>query len=247
MISVIVLTKNEEENIGRCLNSVLWADEIIVVDDESTDKTVEIAKSLGASVIKHSLNNNFSQQRNFALSLAKHEWALFLDADEEISSKLKEEIVLSLNQNHDNTAGYFFKRDDFFAGKWLKHGETGNIKLLRLAKKESGRWERNVDEIWKVSGKSEIFKNHLKHYSHLSLVQFLESINHRSTLNALEFFNIGKKLNLFEWFKPFLKFIQNYFIRLGFLDGVFGFVFAVLMSLHSFMVRAKLYLLWRKK
>ena len=255
MISVVILTKNEKGNIERCLKSVSWADEILVIDDNSTDETAKIAQSLGARVIKHSLNDDFSQQRNFALSQVnteqgrsvKNDWLFFLDADEEVSLDLKNEILLTLNQKLQKTSVFYFKRDDFFMGKWLKHGETGNTKLLRMAKKGNGKWERKVDEVWKVSGKSEIFKNHLKHYSHLSLVLFLETINHRSTLNAREFFTDGKKLNFFEWWKPFLKFIQNYFFKFGFLDGVSGFVFAVLMSLHSFMVRAKLYLLWRKK
>lgn len=247
MITVIVLAKNEEENIKRCLKSVSWADEILVIDDSSTDKTVEIAEAFGARVIKHSLEADFGRQRNFAISKAKNDWIFFLDADEEISLELKDEILRVLSQKPQKTSAFYFKRNDFFMGKWLKYGETGHVKILRLAKKGMGKWERKVDEVWKVTSESKIFKNPLRHYSHSNLSQFLESINNRSTLNSFVFFNEGKKLDFFEWLKPFLKFIQNYFFKLGFLDGVSGFVFAVLMSLHSFMVRAKLYLLWRKK
>ena len=247
MISVIVLAKNEEENIKRCLKSVSWADEVLVIDDNSIDKTVKIAKSFGAKVVNHSLEADFSRQRNFAVSRAKNDWVFFLDADEEVSLELKDEILKSLSQHPQKTSAFYFKREDFFMGKWQNFGETGNIKILRLARKGSGKWEGKVDEIWKITGGCQIFKNPLKHYSHPNLSQFLESINYRSTLNSQVFFERGEKLNFFEWLKPFLKFMQNYFIRLGFLDGVSGFVFAVLMSMHSFMVRAKLYLLWRKK
>ncbi len=247
MISVVVLAKNEEENLKRCLKSVSWAGEILVIDDNSSDKTAEIARSFGAKVIKHPLNDDFGQQRNFALSKAKNDWVFFLDADEEVSGELKDEILLAINEAKQDKVAFYFKRNDFFMGKWLKHGETGNLKILRLAKKGAGDWKRKVDEIWEIKKETKVFGNPLLHYPHLNLRQFLESINRRSTLNAEVFFEENKKLNFFEWLKPIGKFVQNYFFRLGFLDGIQGFIFAVLMSFHSFMVRSKLYLLWRKK
>lgn len=247
MISAVVLAKNEEKNLRRCLKSVTWADEILVVDDESTDNTVEIAKTFNAEIFSHSLNNDFSCQRNFGLVKARYDWVFFLDADEEVTPDLKREILSEINKTNQKVVGFYFKRMDFFLGKWLKHGETQFVKILRLAKKGEGQWKRRVDEIWVIKKETKVFKNPLLHYSHTNLKVFLERINRRSSLNAEVFYEEKKGLYFYEWLKPLGKFILNYFARLGFLDGVNGFVFAVLMSYHSFLVRSKLYVLERKK
>lgn len=244
MISAIVLTKNEEKNIKECLLGLTWCDEIIVLDDDSVDGTVKIAEKLGARVIRHSLDGNFAEQRNFGLEKAKGEWIFFVDADERVSKELAEEIKEGIKD--DDVAGFYFRRIDNFMGKWLKRGEIGRLKILRLARKGKGEWKRKVDEIWEIKGKTKTFKSPLLHYSHPTLSEFLTSINERSTLNAREFYEKGRRVAFIEWLKPPAKFIQNYFFYLGFLDGIPGFVFAVLMSLHSFLVRAKLYLLWEK-
>lgn len=246
MISAVVLARNEEKNINECLQSLKFCDELIVIDDNSYDKTREIAESCGAKVINHPLNRDFAAQRNFAQRQADNEWILFIDADERVGNELKDEILFSINSNN-SANGFYFRRIDFFMGKWLKYGEIGSTRILRLARKGSGEWKRKVDEVWEVKGKTEVFENPLLHYSHPTLLEFLSSINERSTINAEEFFNQGKKLSFWEWLKPIVKFKLNYFLRLGFLEGTAGFVFAVLMSLHSFMVRGKLYLLWKKK
>lgn len=247
MISAVIIAKNEEENIKNCILGLKWCDEILVIDDNSLDKTAKIAKEAGAKVIKHPLNNDFASQRNFALKEAKHDWIFFVDADEVVTPKLAGEIQKALSSaGLGKIARFYFKRDDYFLGKLLKYGETSCLRVLRLGRRGGGNWTRKVDEVWEISGQTKTFKNPLLHYSHSNLTQFLEIINNRSTLNAEEFYLQGKKLTFFESLKPFLKFIQNYFFRLGVLDGVFGFVFAVLMSLHSFLVRGKLYLLWKK-
>lgn len=247
MISAVILTKNEEKNISDCISGLLWCDEILVVDDNSTDKTVLISKKLGVKVLRHSLDDDFSAQRNFALNEARHDWIFFVDADERVSPELKKEILDTIGSSFTrNVDGFYFKRIDNFEGKWLRHGEIGSIRILRLARRGSGIWKRRVDEFWQVKGKTSTFKNHLLHYAHSNLSDFLESINQRSTLNARQFYEEETKLNIFEWTKPFAKFFVNYFFRLGFLDGIAGFIFAVLMSLHSFLVRGKLYLLWKR-
>ena len=242
MISAIVLTKNEEKNIKECLEGLQWCDEILVIDDYSSDKTVQIARKLGAKVIKHSLDNDFSQQRNFAISQSRGDWIFFVDADERVSKELKDEIQKKVKEEK-GIVGYFFPRIDFFLGRWLKHGEIGSIRILRLAKRNSGYWKRRVDEKWEITGIIKTMKNPLLHFSHPSLTEFLESINKRSTLNAEEFYQEKKAVRLWDWIKPLAKFIQNYFLRMGFLDGIQGFIFALLMSFHSFLVRGKLYLL----
>ncbi|MCL5090858.1 MAG: glycosyltransferase family 2 protein [Patescibacteria group bacterium] len=270
MISAIVLTKNEGENIQDCLEGLKWCDEILVIDDNSTDETAKLAKKSGAKVILHSLNNDFGAQRNFALEKAKEDWVFFVDADERVSPELTREIQKEIIKNN-YINGYYFHRLDNFMGKFLKHGEIGGIgeksilgeigefggekgfgrmkglTILRLAKRGSGQWERRVEETWQIQGKTKTFINPLLHYSHPNLNQFLENINMRTTLNAQAFYTEGKKVSSLDWLKPLAKFVWNYFFRLGFLDGIEGFVFAVLMSLHSFLVRGKLYLLWQKE
>lgn len=245
MISAIVLTKNEGKTLDRCLKSLSWCDEVIVIDDGSTDKTLQIAQKYTTNIYPRNLNNNFSEQRNYGLGLAKGEWVLFIDADEEVLPALQREIKSQIGQEKVN--GFYLKRKDLLFGRWLIHGETAKVRLLRLARRGMGLWSREVDEIWEVSGQTRTLANPLLHFHHQTLTKFLEALNERSTLNAESFYNQGLKLSLKEWFKPLAKFIQNYLLRLGFLDGIQGLLLAVLMSFHSFLVRGKLYLLWQKK
>lgn len=247
MISAIVLTKNEEKNIEACLDSLSWCDERIVIDDYSEDKTVELAKKKGAKVFSHSLQNDFAEQRNFGLSKAKGDWILFVDADERVSSALWYEIMQHTNESLEDFSGFYVRRLDTMWGKTLRYGETGNSKLLRLARKGAGVWEGKVHEVWKINGKTAMLQNHLDHYPHGTIKEFLQEINFYTDLRAQELF---KKKTSVNWFLilayPKAKFIQNYFFKRGFLDGTPGFVSAMLMSLHSFLVRGKLWLLWEK-
>lgn len=246
MITVVILAKNEEKNLDRCLSGLGWCSEIIVIDDFSTDKTKEITEGYKAKVIQRKLNGDFASQRNFGLKQVMGEWVLFIDADEEVTEELKEEISKTIKATK-SVNGFYFKRKDNFLLRWLIHGETAGVRLLRLARKGTGEWQGKIDEVWKIRGKTETLANPLLHYSHPDLTQFLKNINERSSLNARRFYDEEKRVSFFDWFKPFLKFIQNYILRLGFLDGVYGFVFATLMSLHSFLVRGKLYLIWKKE
>lgn len=247
MLSVVVLAKNEEENIESCLATLKWADEILVIDDESTDKTSEIASKLGAKVVQHSLKNDFSEQRNFGLEQAKGDWILFVDADERVSPALTQEIKNTISKNQDKN-GYYLKRDDHLFGKVLKHGETAGVRLLRLGKKGAGEWEGKVHETWKIEGETGELEIPLEHYPHPTISAFLEKINDYSTLRAEELYEQRVKTNLFlilAYTKG--KFLQDYFLKLGFLDGMPGLTVALLMSFHSFLVRSKLYLLWKQK
>lgn len=253
MISIIILTKNEEKNIIDCLETVLWADEIIIIDDYSTDRTIETAESLNNKIIKiykNHLENDFSKQRNFGLEKATKTWALFVDADERVSKELRKEInaILIEEKNYSKNKGFYINRKDFMWGKLLKHGELSNISLIRLAKIGSGKWVGNVHEIWEINGKTGNLENSLLHYPHPTINDFLHEINYYSTLRAKELFNSKIKsstLNIISY--PLGKFILNYFFKLGFLDGIEGLIFAIMMSFHSFLVRSKLWLLWQKK
>lgn len=247
MISVIILTKNEDDNIEKSIKSVRWCNEIIVVDDESTDDTLEKVRKFTLKIFKRKLNNNFSSQRNFGLSRAKYDWVLFVDADEVVGSELKNEILKKINKNK-TADGFYFKRKDFIFGNEIQHGEFGNIKLLRLAKKGKGRWMGNVHEKWEIRGKIDELKNPLFHFPHQSINEFLREINFYTDIRAKELFDEGAKsdfLSIILYTK--IKFIQNYLIKFGFLDGTSGLVLALLMSFHSFLVRSKLWLLWQRK
>lgn len=247
MISAVILTKNEEKNIGACLDSIAWCDEKIVVDDHSEDKTVEIAKKKGAKVFSRAMHNDFSDQRNFALSKAAGDWIFFIDADERVSSALWYEIMQHTSESIDDYSGFYVKRQDTMWGKVLHHGETGNVILLRLARKGAGKWEGNVHERWNVKGKTTVLKNSLDHFPHSTVTEFLKEINFYTDLRAEELFK--KKTNA-NWLSiiayPKAKFILNYIFRGGFLDGLPGLVVAILMSFHSFLVRGKLWLMWQK-
>ncbi len=244
MISAVILTKNEEKNLPQCLESLKWCNEIVVIDDNSTDKTIEIAKKSGAKFFVHSLNNNFAQQHNFGLGKAKGDWVLFVDADERVSPELAQEIKEKIKSSKLN--GFYLKRQEFFSSKALKHGETAHY-LLRLGRKGKGNWRREVHEIWEIKGEIGKLKNPLLHYSHPTLSEFIEHINNFSTLHAQVLLKEGVKPSLFRIItNPLAKFIQNYIFRLGFLDGTSGIIVALMMSFHSFLARAKLYQLWRK-
>lgn len=241
MISAVVLSHNDEAILPRCLKSLSWCDEVIVVDDNSTDGTEAVAKKFEAKVFIHSLSDDFASQRNFSLEKAGGDWVLFVDSDEVISDELAREIQgLSLDQN-----GYFMKRKDWWGGRWLTHGETGNIKLLRLARKEAGKWEQPVHEEWKIAGNVGTLVHPLLHYPHQNVAQFLEEINRYSTAYARYLFSRGVKEPVWQIIgKPLVKFFINYVWHLGFLDGTAGMVVALMMSFHSFLVRGKLWKLW---
>lgn len=242
MITAVVLTKNNEEIFNKCLKSLSFCQEVLVIDDYSKDKTTKITKEFNAKVFQRKLAGNFSDQRNFGLSKAKTDWVLFVDSDEEISAGLKEEILEKINLKNIN--GFYFKRSDRFLGKFLRHGETQAVRLLRLARKGTGQWSGKIHETWKISGKLGFLKNPLIHNRSLTVGQLLERINNYSSLRAIELFEAKIKTNMFLIiFYPLAKFFQNYILRLGFLDGVQGLIMAFMMSLHSFMVRSKLWVM----
>jgi len=179
---------------------------------------------MGAQVIKHHLENDFSKQRNFALKQAQTRWVLFIDADERVSKKLALEIQKFIQQaDGEGYTGAFIIRQDHIFGQKIHYGEFGKIKLLRLGRRV-GKWQGKVHEIWDFPGRKATLKNSLYHYPHPNLTEFLRKINLYTTLQA-----------------------KNYCYRFGFLEGSTGFVLAVLMSFHSFLVRAKLWVLWRQK
>lgn len=256
-ISAVVLTKNEEKNIERCLKSLDFCDEIIIVDDYSTDSTYKQIlnfkhhdNQLKIKIFKRKLDS-FAHQRNFAQERASGDWILFVDADEEISSLLKKEIVEIKNKNIvDKFVAFHIKRRDFFWGREVKYGEVKEIRqkgLIRLVEKNKGTWIGDVHEqinLININSNLKVgrLKNYINHYPHQTLKEFLKTINLYSSLRAKELYFRGVKPNIFQLiFYPLGKFLLTYFIYFGFLDGVVGFVYSFMMSFHSFLVRAKLF------
>lgn len=242
MLSAVILCKNEQDEIEKTLKGLSFCDEIIIIDDFSTDNTINIAKKYTAKIFKNKLNNDFSKQRNFALKKAKGEWVLFIDSDEIVSKKLQTEIKEKIATT--DLDGFYIKREDIFLGKHLHFGEVKDMYLLRLGRKNKGVWERPVHEIWKIKGTTGYLKNPLIHYSHNNVKDLLRKINYYSSLNANYLFKRKIKSSLLDiMMYPGIKFIHNYVFKLGFLDGFEGLLLSIFMSFHSFLTRSKLYLL----
>jgi len=240
MLTAVVLTKNEEKNIERCINSLGFCNEIIVVDDESTDDTVKITKNLGAKILSHKMVN-YGDQRNWVLDQIRSTWVLFVDADEIVSKELAGDIQKALIKNQAN--GYLIHRVDHLWNHTFKYGDVGNVWLLRLARRGAGLWKGAVHETWKIDGQVSKLKGDLNHYPHPTVVEFLKHINNYSTLKAAEFHESGRKTNILEIiFAPIWRFKCLYIFKLGFLDGTAGFVHAMMMSFYVFLTAGKLFM-----
>lgn len=261
-LTAIILTKNEAQTIERCLKSLDFVAETIIIDDNSSDETTALAKKHGATVLSRNLNEDFAAQRNFGLEKASHDWVLFVDADEEVTSELKEAITIAVREGRQprltwsslpdkidrsfvNFSAYKIKRRDYFWRTELKYGETQKVHnhgLIRCMKKGSGHWKGKVHEQFITTQPVGTLSGFLNHYPHQTLKEFIREINTYSTLRAKELLHAHRKTNAFQVIVyPFSKFILTYFIYLGFLDGPAGFAYAFFMSFHSFLVRAKLY------
>ncbi len=250
MISALVLTKNEEKNIIDCLETLQFCDEIIIVDDDSKDRTQELIDNYKKTheeikVFKRKLDGNFSAQRKFGIEKAENNWILIVDADERISEQLLDEIEESIS---DEFGGFLIRRKDFIWGNELKYGENGNVKLLRLFDKRKGDLRGKVHEVWVTENKVGQLTNPILHYPHPTISEFLREINFYTDIRANELFDNGTRTNfVMIILYPKVKFIMNYFLKVGFLDGIPGLISAIMMSFHSFLVRGKLWLLWQKK
>ena len=234
-VSVTIIAFNEEENIEDALKSVHWAEEIIVVDSGSTDSTIEISKKYTDKVFFNKWEG-FAKQKSFALAKAQNDWVLSLDADERISEELKEEI-----QNSDLTSadGYYIRRKNYFLDKAIKYCGWGYDYQLRLFKKNKTKLtDRLVHEGFEVNGKTSRLQNQMIHLTHTDLKKTFAKINDYSTLEAEEKYN-RKKINGFTMvLYPLIAFIQHYFFRKGFLDGVHG----LMVSINHAMTKLQVYM-----
>lgn len=239
MITGIVLAEIGSNPIADTIKSLDFCDSILIVWDAKSKPKLKFPKRI--KQICRPLGDDFASQRNFALSQVKSGWVFFIDSDEVVSKELAEEIqIITKSSHHD---GYLIRRVDSIWGTVLKHGDTGNTKLLRLAKVGAGGWSGKVHEVWGVSNPG-VLNNYIIHFPHPTVVDFLEHINRYSSIRAKELWDNGQRSNVFQiTMYPIFKFLQLYIFKLGILDGTPGFIHAGLMSFHSFMVRGKLYLL----
>ena len=244
-LSVVIITYNEEKNVGRCLDSVIeLADDIVVVDSYSTDKTEEICKNNGARFFKHPFKG-YIESKNYANSLAKHPYILSLDADEALSDELKKSILAA--KKSWSFDGYSMNRLANYCGKWIRHGGWYPDKKLRLFDRRKGKWDGLlVHETYQMNekAKSGFLKGDLLHYTYYSIDEHIKQANHFSTLSAKEYYSQGKKSGYLKLFlNPVVKFLRDYFFRLGFLDGSYGFTIAKINAHTTFLKYSKLRLL----
>ncbi len=239
-LSVVIITKNEEKNISRTLESVKWADEIVIVDSQSTDRTVEIAVSFGAKIYSPPWRG-YGLAKKEAVNRATHSWILSIDADEVVTGDLKEEIN-SLLESENQKVGYYIPRLTNFLGKWIKHSGWYPDYVLRLFNKEFGNFNENVvHEAVVVSGETGYLKNDLLHYSYPNLEEYFNKYNRYTTIGAEELYKKEKKASIFEIvIKPFIAFIKHFIIKAGFLDGVEGFLVSFLSATAVMVKYAKL-------
>lgn len=241
-ISATIITKNESRHIGSCIEALLWADEIIILDCGSTDGTQDICKKYGPKVKLHETDwPGFGKQKNRALDLATSDWILSIDADEIITPELKAEI-LSATTNNDYIA-YQIPRLTYFYNRPIRHCfKSDRDAPIRLAKNGRCRFSEDiVHEKMIVDGKIKKIKNELHHFSYYNLEGSINKINSYSTLNALKLSQTQKRTNAFQVLAHAIwTFIKIYFLNLGFLDGWPGFLIAFSNSEGTFYKYAKL-------
>ncbi len=232
-LSVVLATRNEEANLARCLESVKGiADEIIIADEQSSDKTVAIAKQFKARVISTPHNDNFHITKNIAIDAAKGDWILQLDADEVISPELAGEIRSKTQDSKFN--GYWINRRNWFLGRFLTKGGQYPDPTLRLYRRGKGRLPaKDVHEQAVVEGQVSHLKHDLLHYRDTSFAKYLDGFNRYSSFIASQ---IDPQVNLWQTFnylviKPAMTFSKIYFRHLGYVDGFPGFVFALFSGL----------------
>ena len=242
-ITAIIPTLNEEIHIVDAIKSVDFADEIIVIDSYSTDKTVELAHAANVRIVQHQFID-FSSQKNYAIDQATHNWIYVLDADERVTPQLRDEILEQI-ENTDEFVGFYIFRTFYFAGRKLSYSGWQRDKVIRLFRKDKCRYNgKLVHESITTEGEIGFLKNKLEHYSYRSYDHYINKLNHYSSLKAQSLHNKGKKVTLYHLLiKPPARFIIHYFIRLGFLDGFPGFIISVVQSYGVLTRYIKLWLL----
>ena len=239
-ISAILITKDEERNVAECLASLTLAEEIVVVDSGSTDRTEEICRNDSRVRWYSEEWKGFGRQKNSALDKAKGPWIFSIDADERVTKELAEEIS-GIDLDRSPCAGYRVPRRSFFGDRWVRHGGWYPDATVRLWRKEAGRFEeRSVHEAVRVSGPVGTLRGDLLHYTYRDTADFVERLNRYSSLGAGELRKKGRRVSLLDLlFRPPFTFFRMFILKRGFLDGVLGLKLAGLYSMYTFVKYVK--------
>ena len=240
-LSVTIITFNEAANIAAALESVKWADEIVVVDSESRDETVAIAKQFTDRVIVRAWPG-YVAQKNFASEQATHDWILSLDADERVTPALATEIRALLTREPD-APGYRIPRATFHLGRWIRSTDWWPDYQLRLYDRRRARWAgRHVHESVKTDGIAGRLHHQLQHYPYRDISHHLRTMDRYTSLAAQQMFEAGRRANWFDvLIHPRLAFFRNYVLRGGFRDGMPGLIVSVMNAYYVSLKFAKLW------
>ena len=251
-LSVCIVTYNEEDNIRECLKSVSWADEIIIVDSLSDDRTVEICRQYTDRVIRRKWNG-YIDQKSFALEHATGEWVLFIDADERLSPGLIKEIKKEIKKENNEYDGFYLPRHIYYLGRWINHGEWYPEYRLRLFKRSKGRIggiEPHDKVELTATGRTRVkyLREDMHHFTYKNISAHIQTINKFSSISAKEMEKMGKNFHIFRLLlHPPARFITGYILKGGFKDGIPGLIIAVTCSFHVFLKYCKLWELKKKK
>lgn len=240
-LSVVVIAHNEEHRIGNCLSSVQWADDLLVViDPQTTDRTAEVAQAQGARVLVEAWRG-FGPQKSFATSMAKHDWVLSLDADEEASPGLSAEIQSSFS-TLDPEIAYRIPRSSFHLGRWIRFGGWTPDYQTRLFNRKHAGWNQEMIHEKIEASQFRPLKHTLLHFLFENLADQIDTNNRYSGLLAEKDFQQGKRFSLLKLiFKPWVKFVETYVWKMGFRDGIAGFIIAVGAAYSIFLRQAKIW------
>lgn len=247
-LSVVISAHNEEKNIKDCLESAnQLGDEIILIDNNSTDKTQEIGREYGAKIYTQPNNLMLNINKNFGFEKASGDWILNLDADERVTPELRDEIVASIKDQVSSVDGYWIPRKNIIFGKWIQHSLWSPDEQLRLFRKGKGRFpEKHIHEALEINGSTGHLKNPLTHLNYASVSQFLYKLDKIYTENETDvFLRSGKKLkwtDAITW--PVEDFLKTFFAQKGYKDGLHGLVLSLLQAFYAEIVFAKI---WEKQ
>jgi (heptosyl)LPS beta-1,4-glucosyltransferase len=245
-LTVTVITRNEAANIEGALESVKWADEIVVVDSHSADETVALARKYNARIVVHDWAG-YSAQRNYAAEIASNDWILALDADERVPTELAVEIQRIMREGSVH-GGYRMPRISYYLGRWIRGTDWYPDYQLRLYDRRVGRFngKRVHESVELTYGRPGQLQHDLQHYPYRDISDHVTSIDHYTTLAAEEWFAEGRRTNAIEFaVHPPIAFLRNYVARRGFRDGAAGFLISILNSYYVFLKVLKLWELQR--
>jgi glycosyltransferase involved in cell wall biosynthesis len=251
-LSVFMVVRNEETQIRECLETISWADEIVIIDQSSTDSTIEIAKEFTNKVFVTEPKGYCEPDRNIAIAKSSGKWIFYIDADERVTADLKDEI-LQISKSDDSRPAYYVKRRNYFLGKWIKTCGWYPSPVLRLFKKGEVIFPNEIHRVPQHKKEYGYLKNDLIHYSYNSLGEYFEKFNRYTTQLATEEFEVGKRITAFNFIpnfliRPLYFFLSRYLYYKGYKDGFRGFFISFSSALTVFINKAKLWeMQWKEK